>query len=70
MNRHQQPDSDGRGHDAPRPATGRRHRRAVRPGVELPSTDEKAWEDDERAWGDLPEDREERLRRDIPPHWG
>lgn len=53
------------------PAAGRRrHRRAVRQGVEQPASDEKAWEDDERAWGDVPEDREARLRRDVPPHWG
>jgi len=47
----------------------RRHRRAVRAGKEQPASDEKAWDDDDRAWGDAPDDREERLRRDVPPHW-
>lgn len=47
----------------------RRNRRAVRQGVEVTTTDEKVWENDERAWGDVPEDRDAQLRRDVPPHW-
>lgn len=55
---------------APRRRPRRGHRRAVRRGVEQPTTDEQVWENDERAWGDVPEDRDEQLRRDVPPHWG
>ena len=51
------------------PAHRRRHRRAVRPGVEQPAEEVRAWEDDDRAWGDPPQDAD-RLKRDVPPHWG
>lgn len=54
------------GPDAP---PRRRRRRAVRPGVEQPSQDERTWEDDDRAWGDRPDPDDDRLRREIPPHW-
>jgi hypothetical protein len=66
-----EPGEGGRGETSPAaPGRPRRHRRAVRAGTEQPASDEKAWDEDDRAWGDAPEDREERLRRDVPPHWG
>jgi len=50
--------------------TGRRRRRAVRPGVEQRSDDVRAWEDDDRAWGEGANGDEDRIRREVPPHWG
>lgn len=52
---------------APRP---RRHRRAVRPGREQPVWSPTS-DDADVGWGDRPEpDDGERLRREVPPHWG
>jgi hypothetical protein len=61
---------------APRPGAGepaprrRRHRRAVRPGREQPLLSPTS-DDADVGWGDGPEpDDGERLRREVPPHWG
>lgn len=53
----------------PTPRRRRGHRRAVRRGTEQGTDSGLAWEDDDRAWGDRPAD-EDRLRREVPPHWG
>ncbi|GEN79757.1 hypothetical protein [Actinotalea fermentans] len=56
----------------PTPAAGRprRHRRAVRPGREQPVISPTS-DDADLGWGDRPEpDDGERLRREVPPHWG
>ncbi|WP_313556703.1 hypothetical protein, partial [Miniimonas arenae] len=49
--------------------TAQRASAAARPPAPpvLPS---KAWEDEDRAWGDRGGDDEDRLRRERPPHWG
>lgn len=62
-----EPDDGGDAADA---APRRRRRRAVRPGVEEQATDVRAWEDDDRAWGDTTTGDDDRLRREVPPHWG
>jgi hypothetical protein len=66
------PDGPDEGKPAEHVPNGRRrrHRRVVSPGVEEPAADERAWEDDDRAWGEAAENREDALRRDVPPHWG
>ena len=52
---------------APRP---RPHRRAVRPGREEPVSSPTS-DDTDRGWGEHPPaDDGERLRREVPPHWG
>lgn len=52
---------------APRP---RRPRRAVRPGREQPVSSPTS-DDTDLGWGEHPEaDDAERLRREVPPHWG
>ncbi|PWD51951.1 hypothetical protein C8046_16160 [Serinibacter arcticus] len=35
-----------------------------------PVIPERAWEDDDRAWGDGGGDDEDRILRERPPHWG
>ena len=30
----------------------------------------RAVEDTDRAWGDRSDSNDDRLRRDVPPHWG
>lgn len=66
MNRSDHTDSDG---DTPEPAAGRRHRRAVSQGIEVPLDDVRSWDEDDRAWGQGPDDNNERLLREKPPHW-
>ncbi|WP_180359758.1 hypothetical protein [Miniimonas arenae] len=60
--------ADARGGTEPG-ATAQRASAAARPPAPavLPS---KAWEDEDRAWGDRGGDDEDRLRRERPPHWG
>ncbi|MGN6126862.1 MAG: hypothetical protein ACTHON_09875 [Humibacter sp.] len=41
--------------------------RGTRGGADAPV---RASEDTDRAWGDGADSNDERLRRDIPPHWG
>ena len=54
----------------PSPEPRRRHRRVVRPGREQPVLSPTS-DDADVGWGDRPEpDDAERLRRDVPPHWG
>ncbi len=48
----------------------RRHRRAVRPGREAPVLSPTS-DDADLGWGDAPvPDDDDRLRREVPPHWG
>lgn len=48
----------------------RRPRRAVRPGKEQPVLSPTS-DDADLGWGEAPEpDDGERLRREVPPHWG
>lgn len=48
----------------------RRHRRAVRPGREEPVSSPTS-DDTDLGWGERPRpDDGERLRREVPPHWG
>lgn len=47
-----------------RGAPSRRSRRSRRSMVP-----QRAWEDDPRAWGEGPEDDDDRLLREKPPHW-
>ncbi|GIG24610.1 hypothetical protein [Cellulomonas denverensis] len=54
----------------PRP---RRHRRVVRVGGEDagPVTPRRSADDSDTGWGDRPADsNDDRLIRDVPPHWG
>jgi len=58
---------DGSARSAARP---RRHRRAVRPGREEPVSSPTS-DDTDLGWGERTEpDDGERLRREVPPHWG
>lgn len=55
--------------DRPAPRQ-RRPRRAVRPGSEEPVRSPTS-DDTDLGWGEPPEpDDAERLRREVPPHWG
>lgn len=58
----------------------RAHRRVKRPGAvgadpaplsERPGDEPpvRAAEDTDAAWGDRPRGNDERLKRDVPPHW-
>ena len=48
----------------------RRPRRAVRPGREEPVHSPTS-DDADLGWGDAPvPDDDDRLRREVPPHWG
>lgn len=48
----------------------RRHRRVVRPGREQPMLSPTS-DDVGVGWGEHPDpDDGERLRREVPPHWG
>lgn len=72
------PDHDG---TAPSPAVGRppeptgaapRRRRAVRPGAGVPdpTVDLRSADDSDVGWQAAgPDNDDERLRRDVPPHW-
>ena len=68
-------DEDRASEGAPRPSGGpaprpRRHRRAVRPGREEPVSSPTS-DDTDLGWGEHPQpDDGERLRREVPPHWG
>ncbi|CAM3438300.1 hypothetical protein OCAE111667_09980 [Occultella aeris] len=54
-----EPGSIGDADDATRPS-----------GRSEPTIPNRAWEDDDRAWGDGASDSDDdRLRRDVPPHW-
>ncbi|WP_263117803.1 hypothetical protein [Cellulomonas sp. RIT-PI-Y] len=56
----------------PQPAP-RRHRRVVRRGGEDlgPDTPRRSADDSDTGWGDRPsESNDDRLIRDVPPHWG
>lgn len=72
----ERPDLDGRADDAPR---GRTHRRAVggtvpvgtgHGGVPGPDALGRSRDDTDEGWGEraTPDD-DERLRREVPPHW-
>lgn len=51
-------------------ARPRRPRRAVRPGREQPVSSPTS-DDTDLGWGERPTtDDGERLRREVPPHWG
>ncbi|NLE70843.1 MAG: hypothetical protein GX609_01935 [Actinomycetales bacterium] len=63
----------------PRPGRGaRRPRRAVRPATHEPARDPAAEpvlprspDESDVGWGERPDsDDDERLRREVPPHWG
>ncbi|MFV0253582.1 MAG: hypothetical protein ACK5H2_09645 [Beutenbergiaceae bacterium] len=58
------------GGDSDQPQTRARPapRRAVRQGTEQSSDGTRAWEDDDRAWG-VTDDNDDRLLREVPPHW-
>lgn len=54
----------------PAPGRPRRHRRAIRPGREQPVISPTS-DDADLGWGEGPDpDDGERLRREVPPHWG
>ena len=58
--------------DVPEPRTARRHRRVVRQGGEdaAPVTPRRSVDDSDTGWGDRPqESNDDRLLRDVPPHW-
>lgn len=64
------------GSDAPRPPGRRGHRRVVRKGPEREavaglSADEapSAWADEVAGSGSAGDANDDRLRRDVPPHW-
>lgn len=50
----------------PEPEPGPASPAKIRPAI-IP---DKAWEDDDRAWGDGGRDDEDRILRERPPHWG
>ncbi|MEV7973399.1 hypothetical protein [Cellulomonas sp. NPDC089187] len=57
---------------APPQSTPRRHRRAVRRGGETQDqvTPQRSTDDGDTGWGERPADsNDERLLRDVPPHW-
>ncbi|WP_223148446.1 hypothetical protein, partial [Actinotalea sp. JY-7885] len=53
----------------------RRHRRATggtaAPGTEAPDSSvlPRSPDASDAGWGDAPESNDDRLRRDVPPHW-
>lgn len=58
--------------DSPQSPAPRRHRRVVRRGGEdqEPVTPRRSADDSDTGWGDRPtESNDERLLRDVPPHW-
>jgi hypothetical protein len=66
--------------DEASPRRSRRHRRATRPGAAGSDAEplqqagksdpaERAAEDTDAAWGDRTDSNDDRLKRDIPPHW-
>lgn len=69
------PDRPGRGEDEGPTPRRRRHRRAFgggpAPGTsEDPVLPDRSRDDSDVGWGDRPPgDDDDRLRREVPPHW-
>ncbi len=56
---------DATSSDAP-PAAQVRRRRATDDAPVIP---ERSADDSDLGWGDGPDSNDDRLRRDVPPHW-